>query len=297
MNSIRSGKRVSSAFVLKSVPALMVLTALAACSGTSTNVTPENGTPTGSAISAPTLTLKSDASTVPMGHSATLQWSSANAASCTASGGWSGSQPPSGTMITPPLTTATSYVLSCVGSGGTATQSVDIGITAPSGTVTLTASPTTVASGGSSTLTWNAPGATSCAASGGWSGAVGIKGSQATGALKASTVYTLSCTGPGGTISQNTTVSVTAASTGTATLSWNAPTTNTDGTPVTALAGYHIYYGASEGAMTLSVAANGAAATSYEITGLTAGTWYFSVAADAADGAEGPPSDIGSKTI
>jgi Fibronectin type III domain len=146
-------------------------------------------------------------------------------------------------------------------------------------------------------LSWTSTNATSCAASGGWSGAVAINGSQGTGAINATTVYTLNCTGAGGTTSQSTTVTVNASTNGTATLSWNAPTTNTDGTPVTALAGYHIYYGATQGAMTQSFAVNGAGTSSYEITGLTAGTWYFSVTADAADGTEGPPSDIGSKTI
>ncbi len=90
---------------------------------------------------------------------------------------------------------------------------------------------------------------------------------------------------------------MTASTNGTASLSWNAPTSNTDGTPVTALTGYHVYYGNTQGSMTQSVAVNGAATTSYEITGLTSGTWYFSVAADATDGTQSAPSDIGSKTI
>jgi hypothetical protein len=50
-------------------------------------------------------------------------------------------------------------------------------------------------------------------------------------------------------------------------------------------------------ALTESVAVNGAATTSFEVTGLTAGTWYFAIAADAADGAESTKSAIGSKTI
>src|SRR5580693_7628203 len=87
MNSIRSGKRVSSAFVLNSMLALFALTALAACQGTSTNVTTNTGTVTDSAISAPTVTLKANESSVPMGYSVTLQWSASNANSCTASGG------------------------------------------------------------------------------------------------------------------------------------------------------------------------------------------------------------------
>ena len=36
--------------------------------------------------------------------------------------------------------------------------------------VSLTANPSTIASGGSSTLTWSSTNATSCTASGGWSG-------------------------------------------------------------------------------------------------------------------------------
>jgi hypothetical protein len=146
-------------------------------------------------------------------------------------------------------------------------------------------------------LNWSSTNATSCTASGGWSGPVGVNGSQGTGPVNATTVYSLTCTGAGGTSNQSTTVTVIASTNGTATLSWNAPTTNTDGTPVTALTGYHIYYGNTAGSMTQSVAVSGAATTSYEITGLASGTWYFSVAADAADGEESPPSDIGSKTI
>jgi hypothetical protein len=109
-------------------------------------------------------------------------------------------------------------------------------------------------------------------------------------------MFTLSCTGAGGTAVQSTTVTVAAAS-GNATLSWSAPTTNTDGTPVITLAGYHVYYGMTQGALTKSVAVNGAGTTSYEITGLTTGTWYFAITADAADGAESTKSAIGSKTI
>jgi hypothetical protein len=73
--------------------------------------------------------------------------------------------------------------------------------------------------------------------------------------------------------------------------------TNTDGTPVTTQTGYHIYYGMTQGALTESLDVNGAATTTYEVTGLTTGTWYFAIAADAADGTESAQSGIGSKTI
>jgi hypothetical protein len=107
----------------------------------------------------------------------------------------------------------------------------------------------------------------------------------------------LSCTGTGGTTSQTATVTVTASNTGTATLTWVPPTQNTNGTPVTTLSGYHIYYGTTEGALTQSVVISSASTTSYEITGLSSGTWYFAVAAVAADGTESAQSNIGSKTI
>jgi len=96
------------------------------------------------------------------------------------------------------------------------------------------------------------------------------------------------------------TVTVTPATTpanGTATLNWVPPTGNTDGTPVTPLVGYHVFFGTSASALTQSIAVSGGTTTSYEITGLTAGTWYFAVAADATDGTESAQSNLGSKTI
>jgi hypothetical protein len=122
-------------------------------------------------------------------------------------------------------------------------------------------------------------------------------GSQATGALSGTTIYTLSCTGAGGSITQSTTVSVTPATTGTATLMWTAPTTDANGAALTPLTGFTIYYGTSQNSLTQSIVVSGASTTTYEITGLTSGTWYFAVAADAADGTQSAMSDIGSKTI
>jgi hypothetical protein len=63
------------------------------------------------------------------------------------------------------------------------------------------------------------------------------------------------------------------------------------------LSGYHIYYGTTEGALNQSIIVSGAGTTSYEITGLSSGIWYFAVAAMAKDGTESAPSNVGSKTI
>ena len=84
------------------------------------------------------------------------------------------------------------------------------GTTNPVPTISLTASPTSITSGTASTLTWSSTNATSCTASGAWSGTKSTSGSQSTGNLTANSTFTLSCTGTGGTTNQSVTVNVTA---------------------------------------------------------------------------------------
>ena len=86
-------------------------------------------------------------------------------------------------------------------------------------------------------------------------------------------------------------------STGSATLAWSAPTSNTNGSALNDLAGYHIYYGASAGSMTQTVDVPGASTTSYVISSLSAGTWYFGITAYTNAGLESAMSNVGSKTI
>jgi hypothetical protein len=87
------------------------------------------------------------------------------------------------------------------------------------------------------------------------------------------------------------------AATGSATLSWTPPTENTDGSPVTDLAGYHILYGTSAGALTTTITVANAAETSYVVGGLAPGTYYFAVVAYNSAGMDSPESNVGSKTI
>jgi hypothetical protein len=68
-------------------------------------------------------------------------------------------------------------------------------------------------------------------------------------------------------------------STGTATVTWAPPTLNTDGSTLTDLAGYRIYYGTSSATLTQVVDVSGATVTSQIISGLSSGTYYFAVAA------------------
>jgi hypothetical protein len=88
---------------------------------------------------------------------------------------------------------------------------------------------------------------------------------------------------------------------GDATLSWNPPTTNVDGTPATDLAGYKVYYGTASGTYTQAVDA-GLTITpvtpTYTVTNLVTGnTYYFAVTAYDTSGIESGFSDEVSKFI
>lgn len=83
------------------------------------------------------------------------------------------------------------------------------GGTPPNPTLNLTAAPPLVTSGSSATLIWASKNATSCTASGGWSGSRATSGSASTGAITSSTSFTLTCSGASGTTATAETVHVT----------------------------------------------------------------------------------------
>jgi uncharacterized protein (TIGR03118 family) len=112
--------------------------ALQACGGGSGSSAPPAPTPT--------VTLSVSPTSITAGQSATLTWSSTQAASCTASGAWSGSQAATGSQaVTPTTSGSVTYTLACTsastggggygggGGGQTGTQ-----------TTTLTVNPATV---------------------------------------------------------------------------------------------------------------------------------------------------------
>lgn len=80
-------------------------------------------------------------------------------------------------------------------------------------------------------------------------------------------------------------------------VSWTAPTTNTDGSALTNLAGYTIYYGTSPSALSQTVNVPNAGASDYVVQGLTQGTWYFAVAAYTNTGLQSSFSAVVSKSI
>lgn len=75
--------------------------------------------------------------------------------------------------------------------------------------VTISVTPEAVELGQSATLTWSSTGATSCTASGNWSGAEALSGSQiVTPAATGDYTYTLTCTGGEGSTSNSAVLSV-----------------------------------------------------------------------------------------
>jgi hypothetical protein len=88
---------------------------------------------------------------------------------------------------------------------------------------------------------------------------------------------------------------VVAPTAGTATITWAAPSTNEDGSPLTALAGFKVYYGTTPGVYT---SVDVGPANSYQVIGLTKGTtYYFAVTAYDSSGNESDLSTIVSKVI
>lgn len=92
-------------------------------------------------------------------------------------------------------------------------------------------------------------------------------------------------------------VNVIQAANGSATLSWQPPTQNEDGTPLTNLAGYRVTYGLSASALTQQVELTNPGLSSYMVTGLGSGTWYFAVKSFTSAGVESDLSNLASKTI
>jgi hypothetical protein len=192
---------------------------LAACGGGGSGGNDNSGgtaapspSPTGGA---PTVTLSAMPASIAPGANTTLNWTSTNASACAASDGWSGNKMTSGSQAFTALAQTTTFTLTCSGAGGTGTQSVQINVgagQAPS--LAFSAAPMDVSVNGTSMLSWSALNATSCAASGAWSGAKGTTDNEIVGPLSTSSTFTLTCTGPGGPpVQKSVIVTVSGAST------------------------------------------------------------------------------------
>ncbi len=93
------------------------------------------------------------------------------------------------------------------------------------------------------------------------------------------------------------TLAVVSSAPGTATVSWVPPTTRTDGTSLTNLAAYRVYFGTDPNKLLNTVDITNSTVTVSVVPNLTSGTWYFAATAIDANGVESAYSNIASKTI
>ena len=169
---------------------------------------------------------------------------------------------------------------------GNTSQSCNNGACTPAPTFTLTASPTSVTSGNASTIIWSSvTNATSCTASGGWSGSKTTAGSFAsTGALTSTTTYSLTCSGAGGTTTRSATVTVTAVPPAAPALSFYAsPTSINSGSSST-------LYWSTTGATTCTASNgwSGAQAISGSLSVSPTTTATYTLTCSGAGGSTGP---------
>jgi hypothetical protein len=157
---------------------------------------------------APTVDLKVNGSngplTVGVPGSYTLSWSSTNAASCTASGNWSGAQLTNGSQGYSGIGGGSySYTITCSNPSGSASDTVTVSVlNAPTVSVTAPAAMTAPASYSAS---WTSSNATSCTGSSRFTGLTGLTGSkQETGLPTGIYDYTVTCTNALGIQSSDT---------------------------------------------------------------------------------------------
>lgn len=164
----------------------------------------------------PTISFSISPTTITLGNSATATWSSSNASSCTASGDWSGTLPTAGSLTLNPAQAGTySYVLSCANGSASASATASLTVQAPSVSVSVAISPSSITLGGSASLSWTSTNASSCQASGAWSGSQATSGTlSVTPAQTGSAVYTLNCSNSGSSGTAQATLTVNAAPTG-----------------------------------------------------------------------------------
>jgi hypothetical protein len=118
------------------------------------------------------------------------------------------------TFIAPPGTYFLNFIAQPNTSAGAGTYALSVATAPAAPVVTLTLTNSQVTSGGTVDIIWSSQNATSCSASGGWTGTKALSGTATSAALTANTTFTLNCTGAGGSGSKSASVTVTAASGG-----------------------------------------------------------------------------------
>jgi hypothetical protein len=81
------------------------------------------------------------------------------------------------------------------------------------------------------------------------------------------------------------------------TIAWTPPTENTNGSTLTNLAGYHIYYGTSQSSLNKVVDIDNPGLAAYVLSTLSSGTWYFALTSINSQGVESARSAVVSTVV
>jgi RHS repeat-associated protein len=152
---------------------------------------------------APSASISADQTSIMAGETALLSWSSAHADSAVIDNGIGAVSVNGSTTVLPEATT--SYTIRVTGPGGTATDSVAVNVNDPS-PVSISAAPTSIEQGGSSTLSWTSANGQSAHIDNGI-GVVDVNGSIAV-SPDHTTTYTISVAGVAGSASAQAVVTV-----------------------------------------------------------------------------------------
>ena len=131
------------------------------------------------------------------------------------------------------------FALSCSGAGSATLREVTVNV----GTgisLSFNSDQPAVLISGQVQLSWTASNADSCEASGDWTGDRSLSGTFTTPVLTQNASYKLTCFAQGESAETLLTVEVTDP-----TVRWQAPTENVDGTPLSDLASFNVYWGDS----------------------------------------------------
>lgn len=193
-------------------------------------------------VAAPTGSFSASPATIAPGATSTLSWTSSGATSASIDNGVGNlTQVSSGSINASPSATTT-YTLTLTGLGGTITKQITVTVV-PTPTGTFSASPTSIGAGSSSTLSWTSANATSASIDNGVGSLTPVAGGSIAVTPGVTTTYTLTLTGPTGTITKQASVTVIGSPSGTfsasptpislgssSTLTWS--TTNTTSTSI-----------------------------------------------------------------
>lgn len=84
---------------------------------------------------------------------------------------------------------------------------------------------------------------------------------------------------------------------GVAELSWTPPVENTDGSVLSNLAGYRVFYGRTPDNLGQEIGIENPSVSRYTLENLSGGSWYFAVVAVNSEGVASAWSDIATKNV